>query len=295
MPLWIDEPNALGKLRSMHLDDETAICIRSLIEDGLAVVRGANPAECCDAVISDYEKWSQENASYVQKNLDHMGRPKRLVNFHLYSKNALAIGTNEKIHRILDVVFNLRSSLYTSLTFKFGTQQPVHRDSPHFATWPEDHFIGVWTALEDVAHDAGPLFYHKRGHRLDIVDPREFLTQASARTSAASMSERLALALDLYNGEVIRKSESFVSPTLVEPRKGDTVLWHPRLPHGGAKADDQMRTRWSIVCHCAPESIQVYQHDQFFQHVGPKPPPQRYGFRKAGHRQVALAGEVAFM
>ncbi|QEY11317.1 hypothetical protein D0B88_03020 [Cellvibrio sp. KY-YJ-3] len=295
MSLWIDDQNALEKISKLDAEDYIKQALLDLHNDGIAVLRGIHSADECTAVVDDYLKWSAQKADYVSQNLDELGRPKRLVNFQMVSANAMKIGASEKIHKILDILFDKKSSFYTSLTFKYGTQQPVHRDTPHFATWPGSQFVGVWTALEDVDKNAGPLFYHKGGHRLVIDSEKKFLSEAIAREPNATQKDQLRLALDLYNGEVIRKATAFVEPTTLMLNKGDVVIWHPQMPHGGTVAGDPMRSRWSIVCHCAPESVQVFQHDMFFLHEGPNPPANRYGFINHENRKVALSGDVSFM
>jgi hypothetical protein len=56
-----------------------------------------------------------------------------------------------------------------------------------------------------------------------------------------------------------------------------------------------MRTRWSIVFHCAPRAKQVHQHESYFRHAGRQEPAPRYGFREAEDRAIAVAGDVAYM
>lgn len=295
MSLWIDSSDALERLAAKKLEPDVSAALRDLIVDGVAVLKGVHSAATCNAVIEDYQDWSEQNAGYVKANLDALGRPSRLVNFHLHSPNARALSMNERVHKVLDEMFDSRSCVYTSLTFKFGTQQPVHRDTPHFATWPASHFAGVWTALEDVSADAGPLFYYKGAHRMQVAHPREFMRRADERIANAELHERLFMALDLYNGAVIRQSQEFGEPVTLPLNQGDVVIWHPEMPHGGSRAIDPMRTRWSIVCHCAPERVQVHQHQAFFQHEGPEAPPPRYGYLDKHSRKIALAGDVAFM
>ena len=103
------------------------------------------------------------------------------------------------------------------------------------------------------------------------------------------------MALDLYNGEVIRNASTWGTHFVPEIRQGDVAVWHPETPHGGSPASDPEVPRWSIVFHCAPKEMQVHQHDAFFTHEGPEPPPPRYGFNEVDGRSVASAGDVAFM
>jgi phytanoyl-CoA hydroxylase len=291
---WFDRPNALEILDQKKLPKDISTPIRSLIIDGVAVIKNANSVDLCDGAIRDYQRFSSDNKIYVDKNLDELGREKRLVNFHLYSDSALKIAANEIILTILDQLFESEVGIYTSLTFKYGTQQPVHRDTPHFATWPPNSFVGVWTALESIHPSSGPIFYHPGAHKFEL-DQAWFYEEVKKRIPEQSETEQLLLALDLYNGEVIRRSPSISKPLLLNLEVGDTVVWHPQMPHGGSIAEDKNRTRWSMVVHCAPNNIHVYQHEQFFLNGDEKPLHTRYELKTYGRRKVALAGLVQYM
>lgn len=292
--LWIDEPMAQKALDKKKPSSDSRSAILSLMHDGLAVVKGANDPALCQAVIEDYHRYVETHKEYVSLNLDTLGREKRLVNFHLWSKNAALVGSNPRIMEILDLIFDAKTAIYSSLTFKYGTQQPAHRDSPHFATWPPNRFVGVWTALETVNPLAGPLFYHTGAHRFKL-DPHQFFEQATKQLPNAPREQQLFQALELYNGEVIRTAPNYGPVKRLVLDAGDTVIWHPQLPHGGSPADNPAHTRWSIVFHCSPANVQVHQHDRFFTHLGPDAPPPRYGFIDGDGIQIANSGEVAFM
>lgn len=292
--LWIDAPDFERRLEQKQLDPETQGHLRGFAAAGLIVLRNAAPAALCDEIVSDYQAWCGANAEYVKAWLDEQGREKRLVNFHLASSAARRLITNPRIIGLLETIFEHEASIYTSLTFKYGTQQPAHRDTPHFATWPRERFVGVWTALEPVDADAGPLFYHPGAHKLNI-DQTPFWEQAQRQQPEATREEQLYLALDLYNGKVIREVTRFCDPVPLVLNKGDTVIWHPQLPHGGSPAADPARTRWSMVFHCAPSNIQVFQHDKFFLHRDSAAPAPRYRIEQMDGHLFARAGDTAFM
>jgi ectoine hydroxylase-related dioxygenase (phytanoyl-CoA dioxygenase family) len=292
---WLDDSDALERIARADVSEHVKTVARALCTDGIAVIRRANAAETCQRVITDYGRYVNEHREYVRGQLTPEGREKRLVNFHLWSEAAAQIGTNVLVMDALDFIFGGRAAVYTSLTFKYGTQQPVHRDTPHFATWPLKMFVGAWTALEDVAPTAGPLFYHRGAHRLEI-DPAAFMREAQGRIPDAPERDQLLMALDLYNGEVIRRSPTIAPAELLEMQAGDTVIWHPEMPHGGSPASDPSRTRWSTVFHCAPVDVQVHQHDRFFTHsVSDGVPPDRYGYFERMGRPIAVSGDVGYM
>lgn len=292
--LWIDRHDALERIEAAKVDEAYKQVARDLVRDGLSVLRGWHDKAICGKVIEDYKAWCAQNPDAVAANRDALGHEKRLCNFHHWSASALSIGQNPRIIELLDFLFGHEAGIYTSLTFKYGTQQPSHRDTPHFATWPPNYFVGVWTALDDVHPDSGPLFYHKYGHRFP-VDPQRFWQQSADAKPGASKAEQCLRALDLYNGYVGQESAALGEPVMPQMRAGDTIIWHPQTPHGGSPARNPELTRWSIVFHCAPVDIQVHQHDRFFTHHKQDAPPDRYGFVDRGGRRVALAGDVGFM
>lgn len=291
--LWLDEPDALARVERAPVSEAAKQAARDLIVDGFTVLRGAIPGELCQQVIDDYARYGAENADYVAANLDELAREKRLVNFHHWSKAEEAIATDAGVMSVLDFLFGERACVYTSLTFKYGTQQPIHRDTPHFATWPGSRFFGVWTALEDTPPEAGPLMYVRGGHRFP-VEPRPVFEAVQAEHPDWTREDQLNLALDRWNGLIIQQAPDHGELVVAPIRRGDVAIWHPQLPHGGSPAQDPTRTRWSVVVHCAPEGVQVHQHDRFFTHAGPDAPPDRYRFREAHGRKIALAGEVAY-
>ena len=293
-PGWVDAPDALRTLDGLSLFEWQAKGLRELIVDGFTVLPSMIAPNLCDRVVRDYEQWAKEKADYVSQNLDELGREKRLVNFHLASEAAMAVATDQHVMELLDLFFGQRSSVYTSLTFKYGTQQPIHRDTPHFATWPPNRFCGVWTALEDVDEDAGPLMYIRGGHRFD-VDEHNIFHEVESSRGDLDAEQHAGQALDVYNGVIMQTAPENGDFAIAPIRKGDVAIWHPQLPHGGSPANDPQKTRLSMVVHCAPEDVQVHQHDRFFTHKGPEAPPARYGLFDSFERKVAASGETAFM
>jgi hypothetical protein len=133
--------------------------------------------------------------------------------------------------------------------------------------------------------------YIPGGHRFH-VDQRNIFKQAQRDNPRESTARLLERALQSYYGEVLKEAEKIGPKRIVALNKGDCGIWHPMLPHGGSPATDPMLTRKSMVFHCAPSTMQVYQHDIFF--TADAQPPRRYGFREFRGRQVALVGEPVF-
>lgn len=291
--LWLDQADAVAQLQGRAAGDVQLEAIGSrMIKDGFVVLPSAIAGTECDTVVSDYQRFIDDLGTEVEQHKDAGGRLLRVVNFHLSSGAAANIGCNPRLMAILDFLLGDEASVYSSLYFEHGSQQPIHRDSPFFETFPRNLFFGVWVALEDISVDAGPLMYVPGGHRFEC-DPHRIYDAVAARMPAAQRSALINEALEQYYGEVIRAASGVGAPAVVALKKGDVAIWHPQLPHGGSLATDPGLTRRSMVFHCVPSSRQVYQHDVFFAHRGPAPAP-RYGFTRVNGRHVALSGATAF-
>uniref|UniRef100_UPI0026191979 tetratricopeptide repeat protein n=1 Tax=Pseudomonas sp. TaxID=306 RepID=UPI0026191979 len=68
---------------------------------------------------------------------------------------------------------------------------------------------------------------------------------------------------------------------------GDTVIWHPQLPHGGSPIRDKDRTRFSLVMHVTPVGVPVYHQSVFFRPSFSFPEKAPWGFREVDGRQIA--------
>jgi ectoine hydroxylase-related dioxygenase (phytanoyl-CoA dioxygenase family) len=256
--------------------------VRELVEKGVTLLRGAVAASLCDDVRADYHEYCAGDPGALEF-ADASGRHSRLANFHLASEAAMQVGLNPVALSLLDVCFAAPAAIYSSLTFEKGTEQDVHRDSPFFCTEPEGRFLGVWTALEDVTPDAGPLVYYPGAHRVD-VDPRR-LAAEHVTLDVRDVTER-------YRACVLEAAAAMTDPVVPVMRKGDTLVWHAQLPHGGQARNDPAATRASIVFHCVPDGEHVYGPDVFFGRVPAVPQPLRVAER--GGRHVEDHGYVHF-
>jgi ectoine hydroxylase-related dioxygenase (phytanoyl-CoA dioxygenase family) len=255
MSLWIDESDALGRLDSV--DPSHAGHVRQLIEDGLTVLRRAVSPELCDRATADFVRYCDEHPESTDFTDDH-GHHSRLCSFHFASVPMLAIGLQPEILRFLDSMFEAPAAIATSLFFERGSQQDIHRDSPHFHTNPEGRFFGVWTALEDLSSDNGPLSYYVGGHKVTV-------DRFEVRDSMPSASP-LEMYLLEYQPQVVAacKEKGLDLVEAVDINKGDVVVWHPQLPHGGAPVRNAALSRRSTVFHYLPAGHQMRGSDVFF-------------------------------
>jgi ectoine hydroxylase-related dioxygenase (phytanoyl-CoA dioxygenase family) len=54
--------------------------------------------------------------------------------------------------------------------------------------------------------------------------------------------------------------ESGIEPHYFHAKKGDVLIWHANLVHGGSQREDMVLTRRALVCHFFVKGAFVY-HD----------------------------------
>jgi len=135
---------------------------------------------------------------------------------------------------------------FQSLFFRWGTEQAMHQDTAYVVLRSPMEMVGCWVALEDIAEGTGELQYYVGSHRIpeylwfgrarakpyDFEDDQDFLRHVREE------SERMGCPLERFR-----------------PRKGDVLLWHADLVHGGSKRVHLERTRQSLVTHYCPVDV----------------------------------------
>ena len=132
---------------------------------------------------------------------------------------------------------------FQTLNFAVGSEQHFHSDAVHFHSYPNGFMCGVWIALQDVQSESGPLIYFPGSHRLPYLSARS---------------------LGLGRDEVMEEQhpQRFFEPSWQQavnehefekqqflPKRGDLLIWHANLLHGGELVQDKSSRRWSQVNH----------------------------------------------
>jgi len=221
-------------------------------ETGLIRIPNAVPAALCDRAVVEYADFEQLRSDTGCVIRDEKERNYRVANLHLRSDAMREVGLSPTFHEYASRFFGASSTVYTSLYFKHGSQQDPHIDTPFFWTRPFNLFVGVWVALEDVRADAGPLVYYPGSHRL-------FATEQELRAVYCEADNDVQKMFKLMQAKV----EAQCKPETVLIKKGDAVIWHPGLMHGGTPASTPGITRHSGVFHFAPLGVNVRDHRVF--------------------------------
>jgi phytanoyl-CoA hydroxylase len=204
--------------------------------------------------------FSEQQMDEVNQTIDQLLNEKKVqfkygrkIMFAYKKSEALEkIGKDQRLMEILSSLIGTRAVLFQSINFLQGSEQHTHSDSIHMTTFPLGKLIAVWVALEDIYEDNGPLHYYPGSHLLPYYLNSDYDNEGS----------RLLIGDKSYTAyeEMIEKKirESGLKKEIFLAKKGDILIWHANLSHGGEPHANKNRTRKSMVFHYFGEDAICY-------------------------------------
>ena len=153
---------------------------------------------------------------------------------------------------ILSFLLDMEVIPFQTINFMYGSNQRAHSDSIHMTTYPLGYLIAVWIALEDTHPDNGPLFYYPGSHRLPYLLNEDF---NEGETSLKLGKKDYADYEDRIEG-IIREQQ--LKKEVFLAKKGDILIWHANLIHGGMPVENKSLTRKSMVIHYFGKDVIKY-------------------------------------
>ena len=219
--------------RSANVDFSlTDAQVRSFHENGFLVVDFGIDDELIDAIVRGVAPCYPSTAP----------RPNKGVRAANLWKRVAAVQTLARLPQTLIAlrqIFGRGAKPFQTLNFPVGTGQTVHSDTIHFNSRPRGYLAGVWVAFEDMDTDNGPLAYYPSSHRLPELDMREAVRLAPGLEGQA--------AYVYATRRIIQEHGLEMQLGLV--RRGEAIIWHGNLLHGGHAQRDPSRSRNSQVTH----------------------------------------------
>jgi len=198
----------------------------------------------------------------------------KLNDFHNLSVAGKKLMTHPAIVTFLDAIFQQQTVVMQSLTFMYGSQQPTHQDFPWVTANPASHLAAAWIPLEDIKIDSGPLYYYVGSHKMPKFNFGNgiLFNQRSTKTAL-----EFADYLDTNCSTLKHPKETLLI------KRGDVLIWHAALAHGGGIITNPDQTRKSYVCHYTTKEalpshryrlgevptissyngVDIYQHPEF--------------------------------
>jgi ectoine hydroxylase-related dioxygenase (phytanoyl-CoA dioxygenase family) len=194
-------------------------------KDGYLIIKSVIDNDTIDKIVDEIyeqhpENKNSERITNAWENYDIIGY----------------LAFNKKIMKILTKLYNRKPIPFQTLNFYLGTEQKIHSDQIHFCSYPIGYMCGVWIALEDISIDSGPLIYYPESHKLP------FYSMQRLKIDIGNYAE--------YENKIETKFQKFgLPPKYGTIKKGDIIIWHSNLMHGGSKRNNPDITRKSIVIH----------------------------------------------
>ncbi len=248
---WLDRPGAKEAMQAhpdfQKFDPDIRRQLLHFIENGYLILRNFYTPEQVDRANEEVEALLNSRKT----DFNYTGR--KLMDAHRFS--LLLEREFFKNPRLLDVlafIMGRKIVPFQTINFIEGSEQRAHSDSIHMTTEPPGHLIAAWTALEDCHEGNGPLFYYPGSHRLPYITCQDY----DSGNTALALGNHSNRRYEDKIGEVVSqhdfKKEKFLA------RKGDVLIWHANLLHGGSPIEQKGATRKSMVAHYFCEGVICY-------------------------------------
>ena len=272
--MWIDrhgwQEELARRVQSRQIPKTEADQLRRFVEDGYIILPQAASVRHIDAFQQRiargfaegnpnlrYQAHGSQQTKALDGPVDRLGS--RVVDSFVALPQALDLFASAPLLRFLTLIFGEDPLLFQSLSFDQGSQQGLHQDTAYVVVDRPMELAACWIALEDVTPGSGELIDLPGSHRYPDYDfgyGEKHWRGGPAEQPAHEAWSRWLIAEGERRG---LKQGAFLA------RKGDVLVWHADLAHGGAPVTNPSSTRRSLVGHFCPVSARP----RYFDH-GPK-------------------------
>lgn len=238
LPPWFDQPNYkdyLSEYKKQGLNDQEIRALSDFCEQGYCVLPVTLEEDLIKQAALDLEAAETEGYQGITK-----GSSQRMELMHEKFESIRKIWCHPEILRFLELIYKDKVSPCQTLCFMNGSQQLLHQDGLYLTSFPSGYMCGVWIALEDVIEGAGQLSVVPGSHKMY----RPYRNSIEEKVMTPLRYEEIVIQ-DLY--AQIKEKGLEVKPYL--PKKGQILIWHERLVHGGSPRTIMNQTRKSFVAH----------------------------------------------
>lgn len=260
--MWLDAPDAeeriAEKLRAGLLTEEQAEQCRKFARDGYIVVEKLFDDEFLDRLWAAFLRDIKSGRVPLEPEKPGEDRSEwgRVLNIHTYVPEMAELLFHERLKARLSMLMGREAIPFQTIPSFRGSEQPPHSDAIHMTTYPLGFLSAAWVAFEDIHPNSGPLVYYPGSHKLpyylskDVgIEPGEF--KQKGRNPYC----------EKYEPFIQKKIDELgLKPAYFTPKKGDVLIWHHNLIHGGSARKERSHTRKSVVCHFYARNIVCY-HD----------------------------------
>lgn len=254
---WIESPFFDELIKHQDLSEEEKEMAIKLNRDGYLIF----DLDLTDKEIDEYkeeiDRLNNKDSIRTQDDGYHYSKGKRIFEGWKESKMLQSLALHPKVIKLLKTFYKREPYPFQTITFNYGSNQPLHSDLIHFDSKPHRWLSAVWVALEDMTDQNGSLIYVPGSHKLPIFDfydlkikVPEYGKQFESYSEYENFIKQLVDTQKLQTEPLICK-------------KGQALLWLSNLIHGGDVIRDPNSTRYSQVTHYYYDDCDVYYSPMF--------------------------------
>lgn len=215
-------------------------------DKGFLILNGFLSEEKIDAINAEVQRL------LTQHSVDFNYTGTKIMDAHRHSAVIDDLFKDDQLLNLLSFLLGRNALPFQTINFLEGSRQRAHADVMHMSTYPQGFLIAAWIALEDISADAGPLFYYPGSHQWPYVGNGELGLKKNSWLIEQQVNARYEEFLEQ------RIQEKGVQPQVFLAKKGDVLIWHANLLHGGMPVLNQALTRKSMVAHYFAEGVICY-------------------------------------
>ncbi len=259
---WLDRPDALQqieqKLQAGAVTPEEAELCRFWAANGYVILRNLIEDQILDEIWDAYEQAIRSGRIVLQPEAagEDDPHPGRFLNPHKKLGCVCRILKHPGLTRWIQLFLGREPKPLQTIFSHKGSQQGAHSDSIHMTTYPLGYLTAAWIAFEDTHPDCGPLVFYPGSHKLPYVFSNDVgISEADFKKDGYAPYQAR------YEGFIAKLIEEHeLEPHYFHARKGDVLVWHANLVHGGSTRRNLRLSRRALVCHYFAKGAFVY-HD----------------------------------
>lgn len=250
---WLDKDNAIERLKKdPGLSKFPLPWQEQLLQwptKGYMILKHFATIETCDKINAELERLLASG----EIEMDYTNT--RVMNAWKHSDTIKDLIHEHILNDFLSFTLDRKVLPFQTISFFKGSKQKTHSDSIHMTTEPLGYLVATWMALEDISPDSGPLHYYPGSQKLPYVMGENFPHASSAFAVGDDLYENYEKKIAEIIEEKKLEKEIFLA------QKGDLLVWHANLLHGGEPVKNESLTRKSLVTHYFCQGDVICYHE----------------------------------
>lgn len=247
---WVDQNLTLDEIRN----DATFLAFNPVLQekiisfrnDGYMILEKFLDAHQVDKINEEVHHLVQEG------KLGFNYTKTKIMQSYKYASSVKETFYDEQLLSILGFLLGRKVIPFHTINFFTGSQQKPHSDAYHMSTFPQGFLIAAWIALEDIGMEQGPLSFYPGSHKWKQITNADLPLNESKYRLDGRANEKY----EAFLAEKIAETKAI--PAVFLAKKGDILIWHSNLVHGGLPMNHPGLSRKSLVMHYFAEHVICY-------------------------------------